>query len=167
MMQVKFSYKGNIIPIQCNKNEKLKEICNKMETKIENNSVYYKFKGNKINKELKLKEIIEKDEDINDINILVNSIDEINKNDLIKSKFIICPECKENIRIKINDYKINLYDCKNGHNINNILLEEYENTQKLDISKIICNICDKYNKSNSYNNEFYICNTCKKNICPL
>ena len=53
MVQVKFSYKGRIIPIQSNKNEKLNEICNRLETKIENSSVFYIFKGNKINKELK------------------------------------------------------------------------------------------------------------------
>ena len=103
MIQVKFLYKGSIIPIQCNKNDNLKEIFNKLEIKIENNSVYYIYKGNQINKELKLEEIIGED-DINNINILVNSIDEINKNNLIKSKHIICPECKENMRIKINDY---------------------------------------------------------------
>jgi len=109
---------------------------------------------------------MENDDDINSINILVNSIDEMSNNNLIKSKYIICPKCKEKARIKINDYKIKLYDCKNGHNIDNILLEEYENTQKIDISKIICNICNINNKSKAYNNEFYICNECKKNICP-
>ena len=35
--------------------------------------------------------------------------------------------------------KKNLFDCKNNHNINNILLNEYENN--IDISKIICNNC--------------------------
>ena len=44
MIQVKFIYKGSIIPIQCTKNEKLKDICNKLEAKIENNSVYYIYK---------------------------------------------------------------------------------------------------------------------------
>ena len=39
---------------------------------------------------------------------------------LQKSKYIICPECKDNIRIKIKDYKIELYDCQNGHNIKNL-----------------------------------------------
>jgi len=48
-----------------------------------------------------------------------------------------------------------------------ILLEEYENAQTIDISKIICNICDKNNKSNTYKNKFYIFNTCKKNVCTL
>ena len=28
-------------------------------------------------------------------------------------------------------------------------------------------ICHNVNKSNSHNNEFYICVTCNKNICPL
>ena len=32
-----------------------------------------------------------------------------------------------------------------------------KNTQKIDISKIISNICNINNKSNTYNNEFYIC----------
>ena len=43
MIQIKFSYKGNVIPIQCSKNNKLKEIFNKLEIKIENNSVYYLY----------------------------------------------------------------------------------------------------------------------------
>ena len=169
MMKVNFIYKGQIIPVQCTKNVKMKEIFEKFEIKanLENNSVFYLYNGNKLDKDMKLEEILGNNDINNDINIIVNSIDDIKNNNLIKSKYIICPECKENIRFRIKDYKIKLYDCKNGHNIDNILLEEYENTQNIDISKIICNICNKNNKSNTYNNEFYICNTCKINICPL
>ena len=58
---------------------------------------------------------------------------------IIKSKEIICPKCNENILIKIDNYKINLFNCKNNHNIDNILLNEYENN--IDISKIICDKC--------------------------
>ena len=110
MMKVNFIYKGQIIPVQCNKNVKMKEIFDKFEIKanLENNSVYYLYNGNKINKELKLEEII-KEDDINSINILVNSIEEIDINNIKKNKYIKCPECKENIRIKMNDYKIKLY----------------------------------------------------------
>ena len=68
MIQVKFLYKGSILPIQCNKNDNLKDIFNKFEIKIRNNSVFYLYKGNKINKELKLEEIIGED-DINNIDI--------------------------------------------------------------------------------------------------
>ena len=163
MLEIKFNYEGRIIPIQCNKNEKMKDIFNKIETEIKNKSVYYIYKGDKINKELKLEEII-KEDDINNINIIIYNIDKINK---IKSKYVKCPKCQENIRIKFNDYKIKLYDCKNGHNIENISLEEYENAQDIDISTIICNICKVNNQSKMYNNEFYFCNTCKINICPL
>ena len=163
MLEIKFNYNGKIIPIQCNKNEKMKDIFDKIEKEIKNNSVYYLYQGNKINGELKLEEIINED-DINNINIIIYNIDETNKK---KSKYVKCPKCLENIRIKFNDYKIKLYDCKNGHNIENISLEDYENMQKIDISKIICNICKVKNISQTYNNEFYFCITCKKNICPL
>ena len=63
--------------------------------------------------------------------------------------------------------QINLFNCKNNHEINNILLNEYENIENIDISKIICNKCKIKNKSNTYNNEFYKCNICKINLCPL
>ena len=85
-----------------------------------------------------------------------------NKNS-INFKSIICPECGENAIIKIEDFKINLFGCKNGHNIKNILLENFEKTQKFDNSKIICGQCKEKNKSNS--NEFFYCFTCKINVC--
>ena len=81
----------------------------------------------------------------------------------INHKNIICPECGENTKIKIEDFKINLFGCKNGHNIKNILLENFEKAQKFDNSKIICSQCKKNNKSNS--NEFFNCSTCKINLC--
>ena len=83
-----------------------------------------------------------------------------------KSPDIICPECKENILIKIEDYKIKLYDCKNKHTYDsNILFKNFENTQYIDISKVLCNNC-KISKNE--NNEFYICMDCKMiNLCSL
>ena len=66
----------------------------------------------------------------------------------------------------IKDFKICLYECKNKHNIKNILLNSFEETQKIDRLKIICDICKTNNKSTSDNNVFYICNICNKNICP-
>ena len=101
------------------------------------------------------------------IKILVKLKEELNNNKINKTKNIICPICKENIRIKIEDYKIKLYECKNDHIIYNILFEEYEDTQFIDTSKIICEICKEKNKGNSYDNLFYRCNQCKLNICQL
>ena len=39
--------------------------------------------------------------------------------------------------------------------------------QKINLSKIICNDYYKYNRNNIYNEEFYICNECGINLCPL
>ena len=47
------------------------------------------------------------------------------------------------------------------------MFKEFENIENIDISKIICNNCKINNKSNTYKNEFYICNICKINLCPL
>lgn len=88
-------------------------------------------------------------------------------NKIINNKDIICPECGEICLIKIYDYNITLYECKNGHELNNISLDEYKNTQNLEQSKIICNNCKNMNKSNSYNNQFFKCISCQQNLCPL
>ena len=66
----------------------------------------------------------------------------------------------------MKNYKISLFDCKNKHIKDNILLSQFENTQYIDESKIICEIC-KTNKSLTFENNFFICITCKINICPL
>ena len=84
-----------------------------------------------------------------------------------KSKEVICPKCKEYIKRKINNYRIYLNECKNNHRIDNILISEFENKQFINQNEIICDNCKINNKSNTYNNEFYICNTCKKYLCPL
>ena len=84
------------------------------------------------------------------MNILVNEIEEEEKIQnsqdeyIIKSKTIICPQCKENIKMKFENYIISLFDCKNKYKIDNILLDKFESTQTIDISKIICNNCKKY-----------------------
>lgn len=49
----------------------------------------------------------------------------------------------------------------------NLSIKEFNNTQKIDISKIICDICKINNKSNVYNNEIFKCITCGHIICPL
>ena len=169
MPEVEFIYKGGNINIHCNKNDIIKDICEQFinRAQIDKNLVNYIYNGDKINKELTFENIVN-DNNINKIKIFVNLInEEFNKNNIIKSKNIICPECKENTRIKIEDYQIKLYECKNNHIIDNILLEEYEDTQNIDISKIKCEICKGKNKGNSHDNLFYRCNKCKINICPL
>ena len=174
MAEIEFIYNGIKTVIQCNINEKMKDIINKFVIKIgkEIKSLYIIYDSNIINEEIMEKTFNEIGNRIDierkKMNILVYDLNSnIERENKIKSKEIICPECKENIRIRIKDYKIELYECKNGHNKNNILINEFENSQYIDESKIICNICKENNKYKSYNKIFYRCNKCKINICPL
>ena len=168
MISIEFIYNESKTSIKCIKDDKIKDIINKYlsETSIDKNSIIFLYSGNIINEELQLSEMIGKDEE--GIKILVVNLKDIsNYKSIIKSNYIICPQCGENIKYKINDYKIYLYECKNGHRMNNILLNEFEKTQIIDISKIKCEECKENNKSITNNNEFYKCITCKINICPL
>ena len=102
------------------------------------------------------------------MNILVLNVEDKKKNENeIISNEIICPECGENILLDINDFKINLFGCKNNHSKNDILLNNFENTQKIDITQITCNQCKVNNKVNAHNKQFYYCNTCEENLCVL
>ena len=173
MSEAIFNYEGNNTIIQCETKEKMKDIIDRFLIKLENkeNNLYYLYNGTKINYELTFYEQANDiDKKRNKMNILVtkkeednNEIKEIKE---MKSKDIICPECKENTLIDIDNFKIHFHDCKNNHNINKTLYE-FENSQKINLNNILCDICNMKNKGNSINNEFYICNTCNINLCPL
>jgi len=173
MAEVIFNYEGSNIIIQCNINDKMEDIIKRFLIKIKknenDNKLLYIYNGNIINYDLTVIQQANKlDKERNKMNIIVKSNDDNNKEiKEIISKDIICPGCKENIFMIIEDFKINLYGCKNNHIINNILINKYENTQKIDLNKIKCDECNVNNKGNTHNNEFYICNICNKNICPL
>ena len=158
-----FEYNGKKTKIQCNKEDKLFDIIKRYKEKanLDVKSVYFLHNGNEIT-DLENVELNENYSELfkenNSINLLVV--------DLIKSKYIICPTCKEHIRFEIIDYKINLHDCINKHKIDKILLDEFEDTQNIYMSKIICDKCKVRNKGNVQNNEFYKCNSCNYNICP-
>ena len=145
---VEFIYEETPKIIQCNTKEKMENIIERFTSKIDikdKKSLFYLYSGNTINEELTLKELIGKNSsDLKKIEILVYSNYQTPSGTdvFIKSKNIICPECKDDIRLKINDYKIYLYDCKNGHKFNDILLNEFEETQKINISNIKCNKCN-------------------------
>ena len=173
MAEVIFNYEGINTIIQCNINDKIKDIISKFLAKIDKNEkniqLYYLYNGNKINNELTFNEQANNfDKNRKKMNIIVTNNSQ-GKSDTRKviSKDIICPDCKENILINIENFKINLQGCKNNHAINNILINRFEETQKINLSEIICEVCKRNNKGNTHNNEFHICNTCNKNVCPL
>ena len=141
MAEVIFDYESFPINIQCNINDKMKDIINKFLIKIENkdqNILYYLYNGSRINEELTFNEQAnDYDKNRKKMNIKVTS-DVLNKseNKKIISNDIICPECNENILINIKDFKINLSECKNKHNINNILLYFDKKTNKIKLNKL-------------------------------
>ena len=173
MAEVIFIYNQINTSIQCSINEKMSDILRKYAIKsgIDIKSVYFLYSGNKINENLIFSQIIGKDhKQTKKIKILVYKIEEINQKNqntsvIVKSNNIICPECNEKAFINIKNYKIEIYECKKGHNINDILISEFDNTQNINISKIICDKCKINNKGNTYNNVFYKCFNCKMNLC--
>ena len=171
MIQVEFLYNKNNIIIQCNKSENMREIFKKFVEKagIDINSIFFKYNETIIiDDELTLEEISnENDTATNHIKIFVNlkkSSGQGSSN--IKFKELICPECGELSNVMIENYKIYFDECKNGHKIDNIFLKEFEKTQEIGLSNIICEQCKINNKANTFNNEFYKCYSCKINLCP-
>ena len=76
-------------------------------------------------------------------------------------------EMRRNDKKLIKDYSIKLFGCKNGDEINYLSFEEFEKSQNIDESKIICDECKEKDKGNIFNNIFYKCNSCQMNLCPL
>ena len=174
MTQVEFQYNGINSIIQCKEDQAMFEICNNFISKShlneKNINFVYNGKGGKqFDKNLTFNQMANSyDKTRKKMNILVIANDTINnKDELIRAKNIICPKCGEDIKIKdIENYKINLFECKNNHKYN-ILLNEFEKSQMVNLEEIKCNICKEKTKYDTYNNEFYKCIECNINICPL
>jgi len=171
MAEVRFIYKTQTYIIQCKKNELFKNICQKFSTKANINlpSAYFMYDSKVIDLQLTYEQIVKGDDKRdNKMTVLVelNQDGNYKNKNMIISKEIICPTCQENCLIKLKDYKFDL-NCKNKHEFNDILLNEYNKYQTVDLSKIICEDCKQKNKSNVFENKFYKCISCKKNICPL
>ena len=172
MAEVEFYYKQDIIKIQCNREDKMKDTIQKFANKISkiHDDLCMLYDGNKINEELTFFEIANiEDKKRNKMKILIYDIEKENpqaNKKLEFSKNIICPKCKEDALLNYNEYKFNLSSCKNEHKIENILLNEFENTQMIDESTIKCESCEK-DKSIIFENKFNRCLSCKMNLCPL
>ena len=173
-----FTFNGIKTTIQCNKNEKMRNILKRYATKIQIdiNKVYLLYNGNKLDEELNFEELANKEDKLmNMMNIILY---EINKSTIIeekikKSKEIICPKCKENILIEIKDYKKNkkdIYKNRKSHSnkSNNLLranhtdkspskkerknnLNFFSPKYKKDLFDIFCEFLDK-NKFKLSNN---------------
>ena len=161
MINVEFIFNGKNYRVESNINDKIKNIIQKLKLNINEkiSPFIYLYRGEKINEELLLNEIISiDDKDSKEMKILVYSMNEsFEKNQFSK---IICPNCKEDAQIKIENYKIKIYGCINNHE-EIIKLNEFIESQYIDKSNIICNIY----KKNNENINFYRCTKCKINLC--
>ena len=172
MAEIEFNYEGSKINIQCNPEEKIEEIINKFIAKIGKNKseLYFLYGGGILNENLTFNTHINEEDKIrNKMSIIVNNNldNDENEESLKKSKYIICPKCKEIARILIDKYQIEIYECKNWHKEKYISINDFEQTQNIDESKIKCEKCQQGNKSTSFNNAFSKCLNCKKNLCQL
>ena len=171
MLKVEFEYKSNKTFIQAINEDKMRQVCSKFTQKaqINLNKLYFMYSGNIVNLELTIEQIINKtDKERGTMSIIVvDHSNESGNNNKIISPYIICPICKEHARYELKNYRIRIFNCKNGHVIDDILIKDFESTQMIDESLIICDKCKKNNKSNTYNNEMYRCNECNMNLCPL
>ena len=173
MAKVEFDFEGRKIDIQCNPEEKMDDIIKRFVSKEgkTKEDFYFLYGGTVIDENLPFQKAANKlDKERNKMSILVNlnnnKIQDKEDVALKKSKYLICPECKENARILVNNYQLEIYGCKNNHKIK-IQINDFEQTQNVDEAKIKCENCNNINKSNSYNNVFFFCPQCNKNLCQI
>ena len=173
MVDVVFDLNQAITVIQAKLDEPFQVVIDKFiqKTLIDPNSVYYIANAKPIDPQQTVEnQMSDLNKQNKKLTILVNSIDKDDQDKeqvIIQSKDIICPECKEPCRYTIENYQIKLFDCCKKHINNGIKFIDFNKTQEINISEIICDICKYKNKGNSHNHEFFICLTCKQNICLL
>ena len=173
MIQIEFQLEQQKIIIQAKSDETFQAVIDRyiQKTQIQLNSVYFISNGSQIKLDQTLENAMTEFEKQNQkIKVLVNRIEDKSndkKEVIIKSKDIICPKCSEPCRITLEDCKIKLFGCVNNHITKDIRLLNFPETQKVNISKIICDKCKVNNKGESTDYKFYKCLTCKKNLCIL
>ena len=157
--------------IECSCENYIDDILYKLTKKIniKKNEIIFFYRGKKITQNIKIKKFISKDDlKKSKINIFGYKIKHISKEKLLynenKFKEIICPECGEICKIKIDNYKIILYECKNNHKLKNIEFEKFFEIQNIGKSKIKCDNCNNFDKTIEYD-ELYNCLKCNKYLC--
>ena len=184
MASIIFNLNKGQTQINCLNDDYIEDICKQFTRKnnIKDKEIIYLYRGKKLNLKIKFNKQIAKEDLVkNEMNVLcikkrkmnqnINSKENIiNKDGIfnskieLKSKEILCPECGESCKIKVENFKIKLYECINRHKIDNIDLEQFDEIQKIAKSKIKCNICNNIQETLN-NNKLYKCLTCNINIC--
>ena len=173
MVEIEFDFNQAITNIQAKLDDPFKDVINKFMQKslLDPSSVNFLANGKVINSDESVESHMSNlNKENKKMKIIVSMTinDEENKKQVIvKSKDIICPTCKEPCRIITENFKIKLYECINGHNVEDIKFIDFDKTQNINESQIICDKCKFKNKGNCPSNEFYRCLNCKLNLCLL
>ena len=164
-IEIEFSYNQAVTIVQAKSSDLFQVVIERYYQKamIPKDSVYFLLNGTVIAPEKTVASYMTNN--TTKLNVLVNAFFKEKYNIIQESKDIICPECKEPCMLKIDDYHITLYDCRNGHTIKGIKIDEFKKTQEINTSTIKCDHCKIKNKANT--EEFFYCPTCKTNICLL
>ena len=144
MSTIEFNVEVNSTIIQCTPDEKITNLIERLANKLDkkNENLYFVYNGGMVKEELTFQELANKsDKESNKMSMLVYARDEQTEEEdesLKKSEYIICPKCKECARISVDNYKLGLYACKNGHKVNDISIKDFEQTQNINEAKIVC-----------------------------
>ena len=129
MVELEFDFNQAITNIQANLDDPFKDVINKymQKSSLDPGSVNFLANGKTINSEESVESHMNNlNKENSKMKIIVTMAvnNEENKEQVIvKSKDIICPQCKEPCRIITENYKIKLYECINGHNSKILHLE--------------------------------------------
>lgn len=170
MINLEFETNGNKTTIQGKSKDKMSDIFKRLDSKLGKSieDSFFLYNGKKIDKEATFESIATNiDKEKGKLTILVESSKIKEKK--VKEKFsnyIICPYCREQVKMKINNYIIELNDCQEKDHSKKLFFNEFLETQILDETLIKCVKC-KNDKSQTFENNFYICGQCKVNLCPL
>jgi len=170
MIEVEFDMNQQIITVQANLNDIFQTVIDSFikKTLLDPETVFFITNGKPIDPNQTVEKQISKlNKANNKMKVLVQFVKNDTKVDVfIQSNEVICPDCKEPCLLETKNYKIKLFNCKNNHT-NLIKIKDFPSKQKINISKILCEICSFKDMGNCSNNEFYKCLTCNKNICLL
>ena len=141
MVDIDFNLNQSHIVIQANLTDRFRDVINRYFQKslFNPNSVTFITNGKVVNPSVSIrKHMSTLDLSEKKLNVLVNMLEsnEAPKEIITKSEQIICPQCKEPCRIAFEDYKIKLYECANKHEIKDIKISDFIDTQMVNESKI-------------------------------
>ena len=172
MATVEFIYKQVSTNVQCNENDIMLDICTKFAAKAGKKikNLYFLYNGGPVNLKSKFSEQASNiDKENKKMKILAQGLVDtvITPKKLTKAKDIICPECGDVCLFHLHDYKLSLFGCREGHHNENISFEEFDQTQNIDETNIVCQNCSSVDKESSFENKFFVCINCNMNLCPI